>query len=62
MANFRADSQGGTLGTVEIFAIDPKNKNRIQWIDSVVHPLFTSNCSRLIKHPISRLFNSYEKL
>ena len=54
MTNFRVDSQGGTLGTVEIFAINPTNNNQIQWIDSVVHPLFTSNCSRLIKHLISR--------
>lgn len=44
MANFRVDSQGGTLGTVEIFAIDSTDKNQIKWIDSVVHPLFTSNC------------------
>ena len=43
MTNFRADSQGRTLGTVEIFAIDSANQNQIKWVDSVVHPLFTSN-------------------
>jgi hypothetical protein len=35
---------GQTLGTVEIFEIDSSNENRIRWIDSIVHPLFTSNC------------------
>ena len=31
------------LGTVEIFQIDSFNENHLEFIDSVVHPLFTGS-------------------
>ena len=38
--NYRTDN-GRILGAVDIFAIDSGDADHAQWIDSVVHPLFT---------------------